>query len=306
MKNNRITQEQTDQMVALWKEGYGGRIIADKIGLKHSATVFKVLKRLGFTREWSDYITSKKENFWSFEKSKEGLRRAAEQYARFYFVLHGAIVHVPDSNAPYDLLVSCKEIGEHKKIQVKTSSSEAGYGGYHFSLIRTRSNSTSSKKTPYLKSECDYFFLMDIEGNVWLIPFEDVGARSIVPNLKYAHYRLSLQQTVRTELPVRNLDYSPVKAQCVNCGKELPTHKRKRAHRCSVKKPKATWPLDDDLAKIVWQKSLSSIARELGVSDNAVKKHCRVRKIPLPDLKYWIEQGNFGFQNRKLENSLTV
>jgi hypothetical protein len=58
-----------------------------------------------------------------------------------------------------------------------------------------------------------------------------------------------------------------------------------------------------ELSKLVWQKSLSAIARELGVSDNAVKKHCRVRKISLPGLKHWIEQGNFGFQNRKHENS---
>lgn len=50
---------------------------------------------------------------------------------------------------------------------------------------------------------------------------------------------------------------------------------------------KTSWPSDEELKEIVWIESLSSLARKLGVSPNAVKHRCYHRNIPTPPVGYW-------------------
>lgn len=47
------------------------------------------------------------------------------------------------------------------------------------------------------------------------------------------------------------------------------------------------WPTDTQLAKLVFEKPLTRIAADLGVSDNAVRKRCMTRGIELPKNGYW-------------------
>ncbi len=47
------------------------------------------------------------------------------------------------------------------------------------------------------------------------------------------------------------------------------------------------WPSDQKLAKLVYEKPLTHIAKDLGVSDNAVRKRCLTRDIKLPKNGYW-------------------
>ena len=47
------------------------------------------------------------------------------------------------------------------------------------------------------------------------------------------------------------------------------------------------WPTDAQLAKLVFEKPLTRIAADLGVSDNAVRKRCLKRGIELPRNGYW-------------------
>ena len=47
------------------------------------------------------------------------------------------------------------------------------------------------------------------------------------------------------------------------------------------------WPSDQELAKLVYEKPLTHIAKDLGVSDNAVRKRCLTRDIELPKNGYW-------------------
>ena len=44
---------------------------------------------------------------------------------------------------------------------------------------------------------------------------------------------------------------------------------------------------DETLAKLVWEKPVSHVAKDLGVSDAAIKKRCRVRGIATPERGYW-------------------
>lgn len=47
------------------------------------------------------------------------------------------------------------------------------------------------------------------------------------------------------------------------------------------------WPTDARLRKMVWEKPLSRLAKDLGVSDNAIRKRCKQRSIELPKNGYW-------------------
>lgn len=50
------------------------------------------------------------------------------------------------------------------------------------------------------------------------------------------------------------------------------------------------WPSDEELKKLVWEKPLSRLAKDLGVSDNAIRKRCMNRKIVLPKNGHWQRQ----------------
>ena len=61
------------------------------------------------------------------------------------------------------------------------------------------------------------------------------------------------------------------------------------------KKPKETkstvhkclWPSNDALARMVWEAPVTKVAASLGVSGNAVKKHCLRENIPVPPRGFW-------------------
>jgi len=47
------------------------------------------------------------------------------------------------------------------------------------------------------------------------------------------------------------------------------------------------WPPDEELSSLVWQTSMLALGKRFGVSDVAVKKHCKKRGIPTPSIGYW-------------------
>lgn len=50
------------------------------------------------------------------------------------------------------------------------------------------------------------------------------------------------------------------------------------------------WPTDAKLKQLVWKKPLSRLSKDLGVSDNAIRKRCFKRGIDLPQNGYWQKQ----------------
>lgn len=81
--------------------------------------------------------------------------------------------------------------------------------------------------------------------------------------------------------------------KCKDC--EAPIKKKStRCGPCTYKKrkdlketPYTVWPSDEELKKLVWVKPSTSIAEDLGVSSNAVKKRCKRRGIETPPRGYW-------------------
>lgn len=50
--------------------------------------------------------------------------------------------------------------------------------------------------------------------------------------------------------------------------------------------PKITWPSAEVLEKLLWEKPTSQIAKDLGVSDKAIEKHCKKLALKKPPRGY--------------------
>ena len=82
-----------------------------------------------------------------------------------------------------------------------------------------------------------------------------------------------------------------------SCGKKI--HRRSTfCHSCAKKnksgkfKPKKTkinWPDKETLKRLVFEKPLTSLSKDLGVSDNAIRKHCILNNIELPKQGFWLK-----------------
>lgn len=75
------------------------------------------------------------------------------------------------------------------------------------------------------------------------------------------------------------------KNRCIDCGKELSDKNSKRCLKCSAKhvgelNQKIKWPSTSELYSLILQNSFLKISKDLGVSDNAVRKCCKRYGIP--------------------------
>lgn len=97
---------------------------------------------------------------------------------------------------------------------------------------------------------------------------------------------------------------------CPNCNATLDTHcgknvKKKetdillpREKEVKIQEPKPpyvpaqkiVWPSNEELEKLIWSTSLRKLADTLGVTDNAIKRHCISRGIPRPPQGHWAKK----------------
>lgn len=69
------------------------------------------------------------------------------------------------------------------------------------------------------------------------------------------------------------------------------TPKKLRAKKPEVElpgKPTIAWPDKKALTKLVWEKPLIHAAKDIGVSDVALRKHCLKFGIELPRRGHWL------------------
>ncbi len=60
--------------------------------------------------------------------------------------------------------------------------------------------------------------------------------------------------------------------------------------RFNFNKRKVERPAKDELAKMIWEKPTSQIAKDFGVSDKAIEKWCKAYGIEKPPRGYWAKQ----------------
>lgn len=105
---------------------------------------------------------------------------------------------------------------------------------------------------------------------------------------------ISAQRAIRLEVRKKatTVEVVPVGVQvlknsCQECGVETDQKKFCSQTCFRLDREKASWPSDEDLHKLLWERPATKIAEELGVSSVAVKKRCKLRSIPTPPRGYW-------------------
>ena len=57
---------------------------------------------------------------------------------------------------------------------------------------------------------------------------------------------------------------------------------------------KIQWPTEEEMARLVWEKPLSNLAEDLGVSDKSIAKFCLKNSIEKPPRGYWLKTRPLG------------
>jgi hypothetical protein len=64
-------------------------------------------------------------------------------------------------------------------------------------------------------------------------------------------------------------------------------------------------PTKMELLELIWKNSINSIAKEMGISDNAIRKWAKTYEIPVPPVGYWAKFHNNKFAEcQVIKNSL--
>ncbi len=115
------------------------------------------------------------------------LRNAAEAYAIAWFGVRGFAVAVPAQPATYDLLVSVD--GKAKRVQVKTTTFRGRHGTWSVAIgQRPYELDKNASRTAYDPDSLEYFFIVDGDQVVYLIPSAVVGGRLVINVGAYVQY----------------------------------------------------------------------------------------------------------------------
>jgi len=211
-------------------------------------------------------------------------------------------------NYPFDLII----IANNKlfRAQVKTSSRSENSESIEFKFVS--SNWYNGKTKTYTTKDCDICIGYDILRNrVFLFPVKDIDGK-INFTIRYSEalngqtnginlakdFELSkdkIKEVFDFDVPDLQVYHVREKKEyirkCIVCGNEF-VHNCRVAKLCSSKcqtihKSKVPHPSKEELEKLVWSKPLIQLAKDLGVSDNAIRKWCKKENITLPTVGYW-------------------
>jgi hypothetical protein len=113
------------------------------------------------------------------------LRDAAAPLAAAWFSLRGFTVAFPVEQATYDLLVQSAE--EIKQVQVKTTTARADTGEVNVGR-RPYAAGNLGPRMPYDSKAIDYFFIVDGNYNMYLIPSQVIAGRVSLTLRTYKKY----------------------------------------------------------------------------------------------------------------------
>ena len=134
------------------------------------------------------------------------------------------------------------------------------------------------KSVKYIVNSFDYYAAYYPEKNIIIYPAFKFGGKNInitVPNTGRAFYWYEdflkfTDEAVKKTLKDFGLKYKP-----------------KRDAEKDYLKRKVLHPSKEELEKLVWEKPTTVIAKQFGVSDNAISKWCKNLGIKKPSRGYW-------------------
>lgn len=126
---------------------------------------------------------------YSREVRPEALRKAATAIASAWFLLRSMPVAVPVEPEVFDLLVTMPR--GIRRVQVKTSTFKTPTGSWEVGIgHRPYTHDKLAGKVPYDPDSLDYFFIVDGDGRLFLIPVSAVAGRLRIWIDRYLHYQV--------------------------------------------------------------------------------------------------------------------
>lgn len=123
---------------------------------------------------------------WLQQGQLRHLRDAGGAIAAAWFTLCGCTVSFPIEPAIYDLLVAFPD--GIKRVQVKTSTSDAGYGWQACVGHRPYTTMDLGPVAPYDPHDIDYFFIIDGDLAMYLIPCRVIAGHAGILLSAYQDY----------------------------------------------------------------------------------------------------------------------
>lgn len=227
------------------------------------------------------------------------------------------VAHVLSDNYPFDLIVIAG--GKLFRLQVKTSTENKNDEYVSFSLKCNNWHDGTIKK--YTQEDCDAFALYDlVQHRCFLLsPKEFVGKGSFIVRYQKAKttnryginwwedYIISrrrieevfgydigeIEWNFATDVKEKRARQKRSKKVydviCLECGRTFQTgHKNAKccsSHCKAAKSRRVERPSKEDLIDLIKEKSILSIGKSFGVSDNAVRKWARTYEIDIHALK---------------------
>ena len=114
------------------------------------------------------------------------LRDAALPVAAAWFTVRGCIVSFPIEQAIYDLLVHSSD--GIRRVQVKTTTTKGRGDGQVTVSRRPYSVGNLAPRVPYDPEVIDYFFIVDGDYDMYLIPSRVIAGRVVVQLRTYSRY----------------------------------------------------------------------------------------------------------------------
>lgn len=138
------------------------------------------------------------------------IREAGPSIASSWFTLCGCPVSFPIEPATFDLLVSMPE--GIKRLQVKTSTCDREHG-WHLGVGRRPYTSKGlGPHTPYDPGDIDYFFVVDGDLTMYLIPSQVIAGRVGILLRAYSQYAVGSARGLMTQPAIPSLSNS--RAEC--------------------------------------------------------------------------------------------
>lgn len=230
------------------------------------------------------------------------------------FIELGYECSIPYGNgAKYDFIADIN--GEMLRIQCKSATAikNKSQKDEAFS-IATSSTTTNTKKTvrhTYDKTQIDYFATY-YKGKVYLIPVEECSTSKTLrftPPLNNNKYNKAEDYEIEKRIPQsnalieskeeffksRNITQHEEKfIFCSECGNIITKYSDSGlCAKCSAKKTRVVErPSREELKSMIRLKPFVQIAKQFGVSDNAIRKWCKAENLPsrVSEIKQYSEQ----------------
>ena len=229
-------------------------------------------------------------------RDAEILGRATELECQLAFTKLNIVISQPITpDSRYDYIADIDN--KLYRIQCKTSMLEADERSITFKCRTTGRGANGNYQHSYSKDDIDFFYTYH-NGISYLVPVEEASgstktlrfeAKENHPTISWAKdYELSSILKNRLNYSFDNLylfekrkrETAQELNHCIDCGVEI-SKTAIRCNACAYKKQQTVErPSREELKNMIRTIPFTAIGQQFGVSDNAIKKWCKVANLP--------------------------